>query len=64
MRSENSESTSYGDARLPYTMRLANRVARVRTGLNANAMTAAASSVRNVLWVDPIAVPIPTTKAT
>ena len=64
IRSENSESTSYGDARSPYTIRLANRFAQFRTGLNAKAITAAASTVKNGLRVDPIAAPIPTTTAT
>jgi hypothetical protein len=64
MRSENSESTSYGVARFPYTIRLANRLARSRTGLKARAITAAAASVRNGLRVEPMAVPIPTTIAT
>ncbi len=48
---------------MPYTSRFANRVALLRTGLKATAIVAAASTVRNELWVEPIAVPIPTTIA-
>ena len=64
MCSENSDSTSYGVARFPYTRRLASRLARSRTGLKATAITAAAATERNGSCVDPIAVPNPTTTAT
>ena len=63
MRSENVDSTSYGEARLPYTSRLAKCFARLRTGLKATAITAAASTLKSWLCVEPIAVPTPTTTA-
>src|SRR5439155_15065531 len=63
MREENSESTSYGVARLPYTTRLAKRWTRSRTGWKATATTAVARMERPRLGFDPcpIAAPMPTT---
>ena len=64
IRSEKCESTSYGVARLPYTIRLANRPATCRSGWNTRAMTTAATIVRNEFPRLPTAVPTPITIAT
>ena len=61
-RSENSDRTSYGVARFPYTNRLANRVSRARAGWNVSATTTAATMVRNELS-RPSHAPTPTTTA-
>jgi hypothetical protein len=63
-RSENSERTSYGVARFPYTSRSANRCARRRSGWNASATTAAAPAESNGLVCPPTIAPTPTTIAT
>ena len=59
-RSENSESTSYGVARFPYTSRSASRVRRARTGWNVTATMTAAISVSAEL-PRPNQAPRPTT---
>ena len=66
MREENSESTSYGVARFPYTRRLARRCTRSLTGPNDRATTAVARMDSPRLGLDPwpISAPIPTTMAT
>ena len=63
MREENSDRTSYGVARLPYTRRLAKRCTRSRTGWNATATTAVARIDRPRFGYDPwpMAAPMPTT---
>jgi hypothetical protein len=53
IRSENSDSTSYGVARLPYTSRFAKRCARRRIGWKATATTAAATADRTTLGRSP-----------
>ncbi len=55
-------STSYGVARLPYTIRFANRVSHARTGWNVTATITAATIVRNEL-PRPNVAPSPTTSA-
>ena len=62
--SPNVAMTSYGVARLPYTTRSANRLARARTGWNTSATTAAASAESTGLCADPTSAPTPTTKPT
>src|SRR5438876_3463993 len=66
MREENSDNTSYGVARRPYTSRLARRCTRSRTGWKATATTAVAKidSPRLGLEPWPTSDPIPTTIAT
>ena len=63
-RSENPDSTSYGVARSPYTIRLAKCCARRRSGWKSRATIAAATADRNALPLLPTRVPIPTTIAT
>ena len=64
IESANSDSTWYGDARSPYTIRFATACARCRSGWNSSAIATAATIVSTGPPCDPRRAPTPTTIAT